>query len=991
MKRLFIALAIAFGFSAYSHSQTVLNHDFSSVAQFESYTVIDANEDGQTWKYDDLFLAANSTRDYDADDWLITPALQLDATKTYKLTFNMSVEQEGNELLNLMIGQGNNAAALNKRLAPASTISNTNAVDRSVIFTVNATGTYYIGFHHATLNEMLSNTLLLNRVKVEETIDQGVPQAVSELKATAAANGELTATISFVTPTLNVGNKTLTQLTKVDLYRDGQRVTTFNEPGFGQTISYDDLQLTNGRHTYKVVPINDKGEGLPAETSVWVGNDLPGTVQNLRFEYNYDTHEAHITWDAPTVGANGGTIDPSALTYNIRRFHSDEALATDLTSLSFDDVVSTDFLLEAEEITRKRYEDIGMPVSVTYVVDGEGIMQYYVQAVSAVGKGSEIVSNSIIIGESNTLPYKESFANGALSHYWRTDIRSGRARWSAMGDSRFNQDGDGGMLGFNAIEGNEMAMCHSGNIDMSEAVTPMLIFHYFYGEAMAKPLQVKMSVDGGEFTTIASIDLTDEQQKKRYLRAAIPLTGAAGHQCVQVGFEANTTTTADVIYIDNVNIIDQRQYDLKADIAALPRILKVGQTGYLTATVTNLGTADVATGQYTVDVYVDNVKAGSSMGTAVAAEQSANVLVTLKPTIDMQTESEVYAEVVYTADEMPGNNRSDVGTLKVKQPIYPEPQELKLEGNVLSWQAPAAPRTEDGLVTESFEDYDDFQRTNFGEWTLYDLDLRLTYGIGGWRFPKNSDIQSYMIWNPSEVENIESGSKGMIDQLWYPRTGNKSLASFDAYDAESNDWLVSPELSGNAQVVSFYAHSMPKATRPDQFIFYISSTGIETTNFMALDQVPRTATSNWDKYEYTVPEGSKYFAIRKITNDGWVLFIDDITFAPDTLAALPNLMLYGYNVYRNGQRINTALVSSPTFTDSEAADGDSYRITAVYNEGESKYSNESIFSTGQGIVELNYTDGQTKTARYDLMGRKLSGTQEPRGLVVTKQKKYIVR
>lgn len=165
--------------------------------------------------------------------------------------------------------------------------------------------------------------------------------------------------------------------------------------------------------------------------------DEPGNVTNVRFVYNYETKTSIITWDAPTVGKNGGYIDTSGITYNIRRFHAKEPVATGLTATTFEDVVDIDFLLEEEERMRQEYADIGMPVNVTYVIDDEGLMQYYVQAVLTTGTSGEAVSNSVIIGESNNLPYYESFPDGKLSHYWRTDIRDKRARWGAMTSTLF--------------------------------------------------------------------------------------------------------------------------------------------------------------------------------------------------------------------------------------------------------------------------------------------------------------------------------------------------------------------------------------------------------------------------------------------------------------------------------------------------------------------------------------------------------------------------
>lgn len=43
------------------------------------------------------------------------------------------------------------------------------------------------------------------------------------------------------------------------------------------------------------------------------------------------------------------------------------------------------------------------------------------------------------------------------------------------------------------------------------------------------------------------------------------------------------------------------------------------------------------------------------------------------------------------------------------------------------------------------------------------------------------------------------------------------------------------------------------------------------------------------------------------------MFIDDVTFSPDTLASQAGIMLSGYNIYKNGVRLNEAPVASTSY------------------------------------------------------------------------------
>ena len=103
-------------------------------------------------------------------------------------------------------------------------------------------------------------------------------------------------------------------------------------------------------------------------------------------------------------------------------------------------------------------------------------------------------------------------------------------------------------------------------------------------------------------------------------------------------------------------------------------------------------------------------------------------------------------------------------------------------------------------------------------------------------------------------------------------------------------------------------------------------------------------------------------------------------------------MLYGYNVYKNGKRLNTALVSTPTFTDSNPLNGDVYQVTAVYDAGESVYSNRVVYQgDGATAIESIATESAQGNDRlYDLQGRKVNSLPQ-RGIVISNHRKVIVK
>ncbi|MDT8394419.1 MAG: T9SS type A sorting domain-containing protein [Bacteroidales bacterium] len=64
--------------------------------------------------------------------------------------------------------------------------------------------------------------------------------------------------------------------------------------------------------------------------------------------------------------------------------------------------------------------------------------------------------------------------------------------------------------------------------------------------------------------------------------------------------------------------------------------------------------------------------------------------------------------------------------------------------------------------------------------------------------------------------------------------------------------------------------------------------------------------------------------------------------------------ILGYNLYRNGDKINTEIISSTNATDILPGYGDyDYNVTAVYDEGESAFSPTATFAYYFGIEEIN--------------------------------------
>lgn len=114
--------------------------------------------------------------------------------------------------------------------------------------------------------------------------------------------------------------------------------------------------------------------------------------------------------------------------------------------------------------------------------------------------------------------------------------------------------------------------------------------------------------------------------------------------------------------------------------------------------------------------------------------------------------------------------------------------------------------------------------------------------------------------------------------------------------------------------------------------------------------------NEWTLYEVELPAGAKYFAIRSYSEDKMMLMIDDVTFIPQ--GAKHNLVINGYNVYRDGVKLNSEPVQTTSFTDSGVEDNNSYlyKVTVAYNKGESAASNPAKVDVNLSGIDSTVED-----------------------------------
>ncbi len=233
---------------------------------FEWLTVIDANNDGSTWHwYDEGQASYKYNADNDADDWLLSPAFRLEAGKTYVFSVDINGSSVAYaETFEVKMGNAATVEAMTTEVIAASSIDSESPVtyDNKTI-TVTESGTYYFGIHCTSPADQAS--LRVDNIALDERI-LTAPAAVTDLVVTPAED-KAAATLTFTAPSKTIEGNALSSITKIEILRDGEVLTTLEDvtPGSAQQYVDDDEALTTGVYSYQVLCYNSDGKGEMSE------------------------------------------------------------------------------------------------------------------------------------------------------------------------------------------------------------------------------------------------------------------------------------------------------------------------------------------------------------------------------------------------------------------------------------------------------------------------------------------------------------------------------------------------------------------------------------------------------------------------------------------------------------------------------------------------------------------------------------------------------
>ena len=914
-------------------------------AKFDQFTILDNNGDGRTWTLYGSGATGGARVQYNSsmamDDYLVTPPIKLEGGKKY--LFMVDARANGStfpETFEVVMGQTLTPEGLmDYTIIPATVLTNSSYETYEGVLEPETTGTYFVAIHGISDADMFY--LYCNNIVITTSTTPAKP----EIEAFADENGALKATINVTAPSVDRGGDALTSLTKVEVSRDGALIKTFENPAPGAALTFEDAEAKNGNNTYTAVAYNADGAGSEASVTVFVGFKLPAAPQNITMTEVGNTGEVNLSWDAVTTDVDGKALPEGAITYNTYTVEDGYWVPA----------------VEGQAETTWNYQALTDPSEQDFVNIG-------VAATNQAGRSDISQAPFIPVGAPYT-EFEESFDDGGISHIWGTGTIANEGSASLFDDDSFNgqtdADGTNGYAGFKGQYLDSSSRLFTGKISLEGETAPVLTFQSYTivgesGEASINELHVNVIDCATRLTTeVLNTTVAEIGAEEGWHQASVSLIPFIG-KTIQVEFIAVTKMYV-YTFFDAVKIGTPLDNDLALSKISAPAKVATGADYQVEVSVKNLGALTQTA--YTVDLYANGEKVASKEGVEIAAQDEKTFTFDFNMSA-IATEAVTYkAEVVFAADEKPANNTSDEVTVAPKVSSLPAVIDLAGEGNTLTWSEPDLSNVaEDQFV--DFEDADYFT-TEYKDWVFVDVDQAPIGGMLNLDIPNFAlqSLQSFIVFDATLVAGETT------EASFAANSGTHYLASMFRYDdGQVDDWAISPALYGNAQTISFYAKSY-STQYPEKIEAYYSTGSTEPSDFVKVEAFGTvTPGKDWTKYEFDVPEGAVRFAIRSNATSSFMLELDDFSFQAGSGTA--DLSIVGYNVYRNGEKITAEPVAETTFTDENAPEGDNtYVVTVVYTNGESKPSNEVILAAS-GIAQVEAF--QADAIYYNLNGVKVA-------------------
>lgn len=228
------------------------------------------------------------------------------------------------------------------------------------------------------------------------------------------------------------------------------------------------------------------------------------------------------------------------------------------------------------------------------------------------------------------------------------------------------------------------------------------------------------------------------------------------------------------------------------------------------------------------------------------------------------------------------------------------------------------------LFEDSFDTYNDFLISGFGQWQTLDLDLLDTYtggtaGLPTW--PNAGAPQAFQVFNPTTalVSNGsgDCGTTTTENLNFTPRTGAKYAASWAAIPSQTggpeanDDWLISPPINlanATGTQLSVWYKALSDCFGPELFtigVYLGSGTPTQSSDFVIISPPPYITAASYTAWTESTLALNTYngqtirIGIHCISPDRYMLMIDDFKVTATSVMSTDDFVSSKFNVYPN--------------------------------------------------------------------------------------------
>lgn len=944
------------------------------------FQVIDANSDNRSWglyNYSDDFYSKCAYLLYpledgylenipgrdSADDWLLTRAIKLEGGKYYNVSMDASLFADGTEhVFEVKMGEYNDVDGMEYEVIPATEVSTRARKHVSGWFQAPGDGIYYIGIHAISeRSKCAPGYLFMDNIGVEAARSGGEPNEVSDVTFTNDPNGTAQVTVGFKLPVTDISGANLNGTLDVTVKRGDVTVGTFTGKTPGSQVSFNDDVEEEGEVSYSFVVSNSAGAGREYKTSHYAGFVEPESpvITSISEE---SEGRVKLTWTAPLRDLKGSLLNQDLIRYNIYDYSTE-----DLVRIA-SGVQGTSYIAD-----------------VPLLHGGQTAAMLIITATFNDLVSAPVASDIIIVGTPYKFPYSYSFVEADSEENVLSSSGDDGVSWRLLDDysDPKSQDGDNGYISMIGTTPGQKGGFATGKIDLSSAKRPFVsIYTYVYPEDENVIRVSVIDCATKQKTYIGTLNLKN-YNRMGWTRLMVSMADFAG-KVVRVCFECEIESHGYMPF-DNLVIDELRETDLSVDVLSHTNYASENEDYEVVANVMNTGHNAVS--KYDVKLVCDGkcVDVVSISNKPLASMESVPVTLTGRFSSVSSEMPNFYVEVVAEGDQNEDNNRSNPFTITFLAPNHPAVTDLNADelGNkvTLTWSAPDLSKAAPEESLEDFESYPAFT-TKLKGWSMYDGDKGYVSGYSGLTMPVDMTQQAW--WTMTNDSPFD----------FMPTLGKSSLVQMCSIDenetpVQNDDWIISPELYGGRQTVEFWARSATIDYGYETFEVYYSTTDNNHSSFKQI-MYETDLDEEWTQFFLSLPEGTKYFAIRCTSEDRLSMMLDNITYIAQGTPRVYELK--GYNVYRNGNKLNDSLLTSCSFSTSRELESDSYFVTVVYDLGESVASN--VVWLGDVGIDSVVGDNQMNDAPveyFDMQGVKISAENLHPGLYLRRQGSVVTK